>query len=200
MQHTTTISNYCCVIYKRFYLSFTAVFHMPTDNCDITQLVGVYNVEISSHEEATTKAYRSNYDCSLHLSVSSSHLVNVTFTHFDLQPPVDGVCVDYVQFFLGRGHEIPLTEPLCGPITPRTIVSNTSDVTMRFRSDALLERTGFKFHYSRVKLAHAQSLGIIADLGSQVGTYQKPSVPTTTSGSPTIAGTSSKSILVLMSK
>ena len=154
---------------------------MPDENCDITKLSGIYNVVISSHFNVMESSYVPNYECSLHLSVPSIYLVNVTFTHFDLQAPVDDVCVDYVQLFVGYRHEIPLTERLCGNIIPRPIISNTSDITLTFSSDAVQERTGFMLHYGRIHKAKAQSIGLIKNLEAQIGTYQKHLKPPTSS-------------------
>ena len=154
---------------------------MPSDNCDVTDITGVYNVEIASHQTIVEKSlYPSDYSCSIRLSAPQSHVINVSFTEFDLQAPVDGECVDYVQFFIGRGFEIPLTEKLCGLVVPHDIISNSSDVTMRFSTDGRIEKSGFRFNFGRVKMTHAKTLGIIEHLEKRMGYYQRnmPSVAT----------------------
>ena len=127
------------------------------DGCGEADFTGLYGVNLISQREGT---YAKGQDCILHLRVPAGYVFNITFTHFDLeQPAQDGSCSDYLQLYNGHGTEMLLSEPLCGSKLPSSVLSNTSEVTLRFHTNRHHEFTGFKLVYDRVELRTLNGVG-----------------------------------------
>lgn len=129
------------------------------EGCGEADFSGLYGVNLISQREGT---YAKGQDCILHLRVPTGYFFNITFTHFDLEPPTqDGSCSDYLQLYNGHGTEMLLSEHLCGSKVPSSILSNTSEVTLRFHSDKQKEFTGFKLIYDRIEAKTLKELGLL---------------------------------------
>lgn len=100
--------------------------------------------------------YSANLDCTMTLSVRGSFGVHLSFEHLDLaRDTYDGEspCEDYVQFYGGEGKETILSGQHCGNIPPSIgLVTNSSTVTLRFRTNHFRERSGFRIKFYRVPL------------------------------------------------
>ena len=86
------------------------------------------------------------------------YAINFTFTAFNLQPKLNGECVDYVQFWdggyenLGKA-EHQLTEKLCGASLesiPQSIAGKSMKMLLLFHTDGSIQSTGFKAEYNRL--------------------------------------------------
>ena len=86
------------------------------------------------------------------------YALNFTFTAFNLQPKVNGECVDYVQFWdggyenLGKA-EYQLTEKLCGASlesVSQNIAGKSMKMLLLFHTDGSIQSTGFKAEYNRL--------------------------------------------------
>ena len=86
------------------------------------------------------------------------YAINFTFTAFNLQPKVNGECVDYVQFWDGgyenlEKAEHQLTEKLCGASlegVPQYIAGKSMKMLLLFHTDGSIQSTGFKAEYDRL--------------------------------------------------
>ncbi len=127
----------------------------------------MYGLRIISHPEGE---YMPDLDCILHLTVSDNYIVNITFEKFDLEPRsiANGKCRDYVQFYNGHGTEMELTETLCGDVIPSSIFSNTSNITLRYRTDGSIQRTGFTFLYNRLHRSKMANVGLVQSSDGRV--------------------------------
>ena len=95
---------------------------------------------------------------SIETTQNIQYTINFTFTEINLQPKVNGECVDYVQFWdggyenLGKA-EHQLTEKLCGSTlsnVPQYIEGKSMKMLLLFHTDGSLQSTGFKAEYSRL--------------------------------------------------
>ena len=144
-------------LFNHYFLSLTVDVYLP-EGCGEADFTGLYGVNLISQREGT---YAKGQDCILHLRVPAGYFFNITFTHFDLEPPTqDGSCSDYLQLYNGHGTEILLSEPFCGSTIPSSLISNTSEVTLRFHSDKQKEFTGFKLIYDRIEARTLKELGL----------------------------------------
>ncbi len=87
------------------------------------------------------------------------YAINFTFTEMNLQPPVNGQCADYVQFWDGgyenlEKTEFQLTEKLCAAslanLATREILGTKMKMSLLFHTDASLQSTGFKAEVERI--------------------------------------------------
>ena len=128
------------------------------EGCGEANFGGLYGVNLISQRDGT---YPKELDCILHLNIPAGFFFNITFTHFDLEPPKeDGSCSDYLQLYNGYGTEMLLSKPLCGSTLPASVLSNTSVVTLKFHTDKQHEFTGFKLIYDRVEAKTLKELDL----------------------------------------
>ncbi len=96
--------------------------------------------------------YEANLDCSYTISASDkSQRIQVTFTEIDLEGQ-PGSCLDYVEIFDGNSTQSPRLKisnfkKYCGTKVPGSRTSSGPYLTLRLRTDDLLNRRGFNMTY-----------------------------------------------------
>ncbi|CAH1774612.1 unnamed protein product [Owenia fusiformis] len=88
--------------------------------------------------------YSGSIDCQATVSVPEGYRMEITFNLFDIQPKVDGECVDFLQIYEGTTAEgSAVTEKLCGNEIPRDLTLDTNKATIVFHTDEAAEN-GYK--------------------------------------------------------
>jgi len=135
-----------CVVADTMYLP---------ERCITSSLTGFNKGVIISQRG---QKYAPDTRCTLHLRVrSSARAIRFTFEHMDLPEVRPGHCEDYVEFYTPApdGEFISdavdsVAGPFCGRTLPEDFFSNGTSVLVRFTSNGLRERSGFRFRFERI--------------------------------------------------
>ena len=65
--------------------------------------------------------------------------------------PSDGCVYDYVQVYDGESPEAMSLGRFCGITVPATTESSSNDLLIKFKSDASVTASGFKFNYATIQ-------------------------------------------------
>jgi len=130
------------------------------ERCTTSSLTGFNKGIIISQRGAE---YAPDIRCTLHLRVrSSARAIRFTFEHMDLPEVRPGHCEDYVQFYAPSpdvsDSEDIVAGPFCGRTLPQDFFSNGTSALVRFTSNSIRQRSGFRFRFERISYS--------VDLGS----------------------------------
>ena len=125
------------------------------ERCTTSSLTGFNKGVIISQRGSK---YAPDTRCTLHLRVrSSARAIRFTFEHLDLPELRPGHCEDYVEFHTPppdtnsvSDAEDSVAGPFCGRTLPADFYSNGTIVLVRFTSNSIRERSGFRFRFERV--------------------------------------------------
>uniref|UniRef100_H2Z034 CUB domain-containing protein n=1 Tax=Ciona savignyi TaxID=51511 RepID=H2Z034_CIOSA len=92
--------------------------------------------------------YPKNIECKYRISSSSSsNMISLSFLAFNLEPNIQ--CrFDYLQVFVGRNTTSGSVGKYCGTTTPSSITRRTRYISMKFKTDGSVTRSGFNVRYS----------------------------------------------------
>ncbi|KAH9504459.1 hypothetical protein Btru_063695 [Bulinus truncatus] len=139
--------SYKCECHHRYKINST------TGECDgcgyyITDQAGV----ITSPN--FPQNYPNNAECNWLVTVATDQIIDVRFTHLDLDRYSDDNCMDYILFFDGPTKQHPKTAhtDYCGysyeeAILDIPIRSTKNQILVVFRSDGISSRAGFSTSY-----------------------------------------------------
>lgn len=141
-----TIGSYICECNNGF------VLHENQHDCK----EGSCSFQISSPTaEVTSPNYPEDYpnkkDCAWHFTATPGHRIKLVFTDFDLEPQPE-CTYDYIAIYDGLNSNSSSLGRFCSSKVAQTITSSQNKAFMVFKSDASLQRKGFKAHYSTGKL------------------------------------------------
>ena len=114
----------------------------------------MYCQGIVQDQVVTSPNYPSNYpnyqDKESRVTVATGSVVELTFTNFDLENSRNGVCIyDWVQVV--DGDNSVLMEQKCGTTAPAKVTSKTNVMVVKFHSDYVVEKTGFRATWKKVR-------------------------------------------------
>ncbi|XP_038067995.1 low-density lipoprotein receptor-related protein 12-like [Patiria miniata] len=92
--------------------------------------------------------YNSNLDCSTVLTADPGNRFLLRFYRFNLEEPVNGVCVDHLTIYDGLDRLSPLSAALCGRTKVADIVSSNNSINFGFMTDGDGSTNGFEIFYS----------------------------------------------------
>ncbi|XP_038067066.1 tolloid-like protein 1 [Patiria miniata] len=117
--------------------------------------------------------YRSNLDCTLTINVDSGRHISLSFQTVDIEGFENGCgSSDYLSIYDGSSIHSPRLAVVCGTSLPDyDVVSEGSAITLRFRTDHMVTRSGFVLTYSSIKNSKPKLKGKALDivLGSLAG-------------------------------
>jgi len=122
------------------------------ERCTTSSLTGFNKGVIISQRG---ERYAPDIRCTLHLRVrSSARAIRFTFEHMDLPEIRPGHCEDYVEFYTPSPDTDALDYivggPFCGQALPDDFFSNGTSVLVRFTSNSIRQRSGFRFRFERI--------------------------------------------------
>jgi len=124
------------------------------ESCTTSSLTGFNKGVIISQRG---DKYAPDTRCTLHLRVrSSARAIRFTFEHMDLPEVRPGHCEDYLEFYTpspdtnSASDSSIVAGPFCGRRLPPDFFSNGTGVLMRFTSNSIRERSGFRFRFERI--------------------------------------------------
>ncbi|XP_043273312.1 cubilin-like [Venturia canescens] len=92
--------------------------------------------------------YPNNQNCEWLIEVDKNHVVNFTFTDFDIEDTTN--CTDdYVKVFDGPTREDTELGTFCKNVLPEPIISTGNSILVVMRSDSLLTAKGFKANFGK---------------------------------------------------
>ncbi|KAH9505763.1 hypothetical protein Btru_055724 [Bulinus truncatus] len=98
--------------------------------------------------------YPNSVECNWLITVATDQIIDVRFTHLDLDRYSDQNCMDYIQFYDGPTQQYPMiTNTIyCGynneeAILDISIRSSKNQILVVFRSDGISARAGFSTSY-----------------------------------------------------
>ena len=91
--------------------------------------------------------YPNKKDCTWHYTATLGHRIKLHFIEFDLEPSQE-CSYDYIAIFDGTNSNATSLGRFCGSKVPHTITSSLNKAFMIFKTDASVQRKGFKAHYS----------------------------------------------------
>ncbi|KAF7489415.1 Tolloid-like protein 1 [Sarcoptes scabiei] len=107
----------------------------------------------SSNAEIISPQYPDGYpskkDCTWFFLATLGHRVKLVFEDFDLEPQQE-CSYDYVIIYDGITTNKSVLGRFCGSKSPHPIISTTNKVLMKFKTDASVQKKGFKAHYYTV--------------------------------------------------
>ncbi|CAI2357829.1 unnamed protein product [Caenorhabditis sp. 36 PRJEB53466] len=108
----------------------------------------IYANEGVIHSPKYPESYPPNSDCQWTIHVDENSQVAIEFVYFHLEQHKE--CI-YDRLILTEGtpksHEV--TETFCGLIEKKTVVSKTSQISLRFFSDNSVQKSGFELRFSK---------------------------------------------------
>ena len=145
----------------------TDTMYLP-ERCITSSLTGFNKGVIISQRG---EQYAPDTRCTLHLRVrSSARAIRFTFEHIDLPEVRPGHCEDYVEFYTPAPNAESTSDfedsvvagPFCGQTVPRDFFSNGTSALVRFTTNSIRQRTGFRFRFERI----SYSVDLCAGSGS----------------------------------
>ncbi|XP_041824165.1 cubilin [Melanotaenia boesemani] len=113
--------------------------------------------------------YPDNSMCSWTIHATSGNTINYTFTSFELEGFGSDCFHDYVKLYDGPNEQAPLVGTFCGYTPPPANTTTHSTLTMVFRSDYSITRTGFQMMWYQN--------GCGGDLSGPNGSLNSPGYP-----------------------
>ncbi|CAG2110474.1 unnamed protein product [Medioppia subpectinata] len=139
-----TIGSYSCICHNGF------VLHENKHDCkegSCTHHITAPNGEL--HSPNYPDPYPSRKDCTWLLTTTPGHRIKLLFTEFELEPHQE-CAYDHIIVYDGDSTEASTLGRFCGSKTPHTLLSALNKMFMIFKSDASVQRKGFKGSHSTV--------------------------------------------------
>jgi len=139
-----TIGSYTCSCHNGF------VLHEDKHGCkegSCTHHVNSNSGDIFSPN--WPDSYPSKKDCAWLFTTTPGHRIKLAFTDFDLEPHQE-CAYDHIQLYDGASLESKTLGKYCGAKIPHPIVSSSNKMFLSFKSDASVQRKGFKASHSTV--------------------------------------------------
>ncbi|KAK8770066.1 hypothetical protein V5799_013469 [Amblyomma americanum] len=92
-------------------------------------------------------AYPSRKDCAWLFTTTPGHRLKLIFNDFELEPHQE-CAYDHISLYDGDSTDAPTLGRFCGAKVPHPILSTTNRMYMVFKSDASVQRKGFKASHS----------------------------------------------------
>ncbi|KAM9333329.1 LOW QUALITY PROTEIN: cubilin [Pholidichthys leucotaenia] len=112
--------------------------------------------------------YPDNTQCSWTIQATSGNTINYTFIAFGLEGTI-GCIFDYVKLYNGPDVQAPLIGTFCGNTPPSANSTTGSALTIVFRTDASMSRSGFQMMW--------QQNGCGGELSGPSGSITSPGYP-----------------------
>lgn len=138
-----------------------------TSNCRDVLITGRYKGVVESLNFPNT--YPSNSQCSWTIQSTRGNNVNYTFTAFDLESSYSSCGYDYVKLYDGPNDQAPLIGSFCGSQPPPANSTTSSALTLVFRSDSSVSRSGFQMMWYQN--------GCGGELSGPSGSFNSPDYP-----------------------
>ena len=120
---------------------------------DVDLINKMYCKDVVQEQAVTSPNYPSNYpdnkDAESRLTVASGSVVELTFTHFNLEE-ASGCVYDWVQVV--DGDASVLMDKKCGTNVPGKVTSKTNVMVVKFHSDGSQNMAGFRATWKKVKV------------------------------------------------
>lgn len=103
------------------------------------------------HSPNYPQNYDHDADCGWQIQVAPNHVVELTFTDFDVEP-FTNCTFDYVAVFDGPTMDAPEIARFCGSSIPDppTVRSTSNEMYIRLKADGSVAARGFAANYSTV--------------------------------------------------
>ncbi|XP_068160694.1 cubilin [Antennarius striatus] len=113
--------------------------------------------------------YPANSLCSWTIQASGGNTVNYTFTAFQLEATSSSCVYDYIKLYNGLTTQAPLIGTFCGYTPPPANSTTSSGLTVVFRTDSSVSRSGFQMMWSQN--------GCGGELSGPSGSFNSPDYP-----------------------
>lgn len=100
--------------------------------------------------------YPSRKDCVWHFMTTPGHRIKLVFNEFEMEPHQE-CAYDHIVLYDGHSTEANTLGRFCGSKVPHPIVASTNEMYMVFKSDASVQRKGFKASHTTVCGGHLQA-------------------------------------------
>ena len=140
-----TIGSYVCSCQNGF------VLHENKHDCkegSCTHHIVAARGEIQSPNYP--ESYPSKKDCAWLFTTTPGHRIKLVFSDFELEPHQE-CAYDHIVVYDGEGHESPMLGRFCGSKVPHPLLASANKMYMVFKSDASVQRKGFKATHSTGK-------------------------------------------------
>ncbi|XP_077507273.1 protein tolkin-like isoform X3 [Amblyomma americanum] len=137
-----TVGSYVCACQNGF------VLHSNKHDCKegtCTHQISAPLGEINSPNYPD--AYPSRKDCAWLFTTTPGHRLKLIFNDFELEPHQE-CAYDHISLYDGDSTDAPTLGRFCGAKVPHPILSTTNRMYMVFKSDASVQRKGFKASHS----------------------------------------------------
>lgn len=137
-----TVGSYICVCQNGF------VLHPNKHDCkegSCTHQITAPLGEINSPNYPDS--YPSRKDCAWLFTTTPGHRLKLIFNDFELEPHQE-CAYDHISLYDGDSTDAPTLGRFCGAKVPHPILSSSNRMYMVFKSDASVQRKGFKAAHS----------------------------------------------------
>lgn len=139
-----TVGSYICSCREGFALQNDKHSCKEVNHCGGT--LNALSGEITSPNYPGT--YRSNRDCTWKIVIPAGNHLQLTFKEIDIEERKQNKCPsDYVEVFSGSGKHSNSLGRFCGKQRPKTLISRTHKMAVKFRSDKKVNAKGFRAEY-----------------------------------------------------
>ncbi|GAB6021030.1 hypothetical protein CHUAL_003667 [Chamberlinius hualienensis] len=146
-----TIGSYMCSCHNGYTLHENKL-DCKEGGCkhEITTAVG----EVSS--PGYPDYYPARKDCIWHFTTTPGHRIKLVFNEFEMEPHQE-CAYDHIVLYDGDNTEANTLGRFCGSKVPHPIIASINEMYMVFKSDASVQRKGFKATHSTVCGGHLQA-------------------------------------------
>lgn len=133
-----TIGSYYCSCHNGF------VLHENGHDCKEGSCT--YHITSSSGEIESPNwpdSYPSKKDCAWLLTATPGHRITLSFVEFEIEPHQE-CAYDHIAIYDGVTTDSPTLGRFCGSKVPHPLMSSVNRMYMTFKSDASVQRKGFK--------------------------------------------------------
>lgn len=137
-----TIGSYLCICHNGF------VLHENKHDCkegSCTHHITSPNGEVQSPNYPDS--YPSRKDCTWLFTTTPGHRIKLLFTEFELEPHQE-CAYDHIVVYDGDSTEASTLGRFCGSKVPHPLLASLNKMFMIFKSDASVQRKGFKASHS----------------------------------------------------
>lgn len=92
-------------------------------------------------------SYPSRKDCAWLITTTPGHRIKLLFSEFELEPHQE-CAYDHIVVYDGDTNEAPTLGRFCGSKSPHPLLASSNKMYLVFKSDASVQRKGFKAQHS----------------------------------------------------
>ncbi|XP_054274028.1 cubilin-like isoform X2 [Macrosteles quadrilineatus] len=147
---TTTSSNHAFIRFQSDISisgrGFSATYRFVDSKCG-----GKFTAPFGTiHSHNYPKNYDNHDDCEWLIQVQPNHLINLTFTDFDLEVSREDTTTDFVKVYDGDSINDPVLLTHSGNVLPQPayVISTSNSLLVRHKADGSLTAKGFSAMYS----------------------------------------------------